>query len=150
MTIITPVDSHSWPIMRCFIYTPPAGSAKRCDLLKMSSSLCVNHNKRDFLAFISWSTRFFFCVFVVTKGTRRRVCLLSSLEDIPLSAADATLMQHFCKRANASFSSFFPPHCCFCVLMHLISAAKCCGPFPRYDLLILEVPTGVLTWPQRH
>lgn len=80
--------------------------------------------KQDFLAFISSSTSFFiyfYLFFVVTKGARRRVYLLSSLEDIPLSAADATLMQHCCKRTNASSSFFFPPHrCSSCVLMHLM------------------------------
>lgn len=113
MTIITPADSHSWPIVRCFIYNPPAGSAKWCNLLKMSSSLRVNHNKMQLPCFhqlkhqFFFLSLFFFCFFMITKGARRRVCLLSSLEDLPFGPADATLMQHYCKGANVSFLTFF-------------------------------------------
>lgn len=112
MTIITPADSHSWPIVRCFIYNPPAGSAKWCNLLKMSSSLRVNHNKIQLPCFHQLKHQFFFlcCFFFVFYDNKRsQATSLSSV--FPRGPSfrscrcniDATLLQ----RCKCFFLVFF-------------------------------------------
>lgn len=153
MTIITPVDSHSGPTVRCFIYTPPAGSAKRCDLLMMGSSLRVNHNKARLPCFHELKYQFFYLFLFIFCGNKRsQTASLSSVFARGHSSqccrcnADATLLQTY----KCFFFVFFPHLIAVLPVFWCTWCAANDMTFPWHDLLILEVFTAVLTRPQRH